>query len=304
MPSVTSCTLQRHQPDSSTDELGRWSFSLNYDVETDGVMGHRAIWLAAQSSSPHAFPSYGATYSYQGDTDGNAYLMTYSVSSVQGHQKRYVLTANFAPIPDSDVSLFEPNPFLRAPVVWFDRESYSRIVDRDVTGKALTNAAKRAYDTPLEQEDIRTVLVIEFNVESLALVATYARFLSNAVNSTTWTVLGIQFPPRTVLAREVAASPPIKQGAITYYHLSFRFVFANGDATLTPGATATWDVPILERGHQALRVPNEPGSLQDPEAEPFLLAADGTKLPDGELGVFTYWRVKREVDFNLLPFSG
>lgn len=316
MSSVTSCTLSRHQPPSSTDELNRWTFRLNYDVETDGVLGHKALVAGAELASPHALPSYGSTYSYQGDTDTNAYAITFDVQAVDGSQKRYQIGVNFKP-PD-DITIFEPDPIVRPPVVWFDREAYSRIVERDNFGKAILNKCGKIYDIPYEEEDVRGVIVVEFNVLTLAEVAGYMRFLRRAVNSTPWEFGGVTFPARTVLAREVAASPPVKQGLYTYYHVSIRFVVADGDDTLNGQAPTTWDVPFLERGYehyildangQLAKDRNDQLILDDGRitrghayAEPQNLAEDGTKLPDNTVGVFTLWRVKREVDFNLLPF--
>jgi len=306
MPSVTACHLLFNSHTSSMDELGRWTFNIMYRVTTDGVMGHQLLADEAQLASPHPLPARGATYSFQGDANNSSYLTSYQVSpqSEEGSQKLYHVTCAYTPPPDGDISFFEPNPFLRDPVIWFDREAYTRIVERNVFGQQIVNKCGRLYDTPHEEEDVRTVIVVEFNVATLSEVAGYARYLRNAVNSTTWFFRGLQFPPRTVLAREVASTPPIVQGAYTYFHLAFRFVLANGSGALNPNDPSTWDVPILERGYQAYRVANQPGSLTDAEAEPFLLAENGTKLPDGQPGVYTFWRVKREVDFNILPFSG
>lgn len=317
MPSVTSCTLLFNSQTSSTDELNRMTTSVSYRVTTDGIMGHGAIISGAQSASPHALPSYGATYSFQGDTNGGIYLRNFDVAAQdeEKSQKLYRVTTTYAPPVDGDITIFEPNPFLRDPVIWFDREAYTRLVTRDVSGKPIQNATGRDYDIPLEEEDIRTVIVVEFNVGGLTAAggalsglsqsAGYARFLRNAVNSTPWTFLGLQFPPRTVLAREVASSPPIVQSAYTYYHLSFRFVLANGSSTTNPNDPSTWDVPILEQGYYALRIPNQKGSEYRMDTDtPKNLRLDGTELPPDEEGEFRFWRVKREVDFNLLPFSG
>ena len=317
MPSVTACRLLFNSQTSQTDELDRMTTTITYEVVTDAVMGHKALKAAAESSSPHALPAYGATYSYQGDTDSSIYLLSRQVSpkSDTGTQKYYHVACTYSPPPDGDITIFEPDPLQRSPIVWFDREGYTRIVERDIFGNPLTNSAGVVFDTPYEEEDIRTVLVVEFNVggltaqggalSGLAQCGGYARFLRNAVNSSTWTVLGMQFPPRTVLAREVASTPPIVQGAYTYYHLSFRFVFANGGSTTSPNDPSTWDVSFLNRGYQALRVPNQQGSLYDIGVpEPKLLATDGTVLPDNAIGTFKSYRLKREVDFNLLPFSG
>lgn len=316
MPSVLSCTLQRVQPPSSTDDLNRYTYQLKYDVVTDAVMSHKALANAAMSASPHPLPNYGTTFSYLGDTDSTAYAQPYSVEPKFGDQSQtqYVITVTFKPLPDSDVTVFEPNPFFRDPVVWVDREVFTRFIERDVLDKAIVNKCGRPYDTPVEQEDVRSVIVVEFNVSAISTAFAYMRFLRRAVNVSPWSFRSVVFPARSVLAREVAASPPITQGAFTYYRMFFRFVVAEGDGTLSPTAAPTWDTPILERGYKYFELDFGGGMKMGPdgqkalfppegEVEPVLLAEDGTKLPDGQLGIFTPWRTYREVNFNLLPFS-
>jgi hypothetical protein len=310
MPSVVSCTLHRVQGTTTFDEKNFGHYSLKYDVVTDAVMGHRALAIAALTAGPHPLPSWGQSYSYQGDTDGTSYAQRFGIESKFGEdaQTYYTITVNFEPLdPDrGDNNQFEPNPFDRPPIVWADRETFTRIIEKDQFGDAIVNKCGRQYDIPYEEEDSRGVLVVEFNVASLDTVIEYQQFLRRATNSTAWTIVGVTIPERTAIAREVAASPPVTEGDYTYYHMTFRFVFAEDGKT--------WDVPFLERGYQYFTKTDDEFDLDDDgnkalspsggEPEPVNLAADGTKLPDGEEGVFTDWRVRREVNFNLLPFSG
>lgn len=321
MPSVQSCTLQRVQGSTTFDENNFGHYTLKYDVKTDGVVGHKALASQALLSTPHALPNWGDTYSYQGDTADDAYAQGYTIESKFDEQSQlyYVITVKFEPLPDGDSSSFDPNPFLRPAIVWIDREVFTRLIERDSQGKAIVNKCVRLYDTTEEQEDFRGVIVVEFNVATLSTVVAYMRFLRRAVNSSPWNFGGIQFPSRSVVARDVIGSPPITEGAYTYRHMVFRFAAAEGDNTISATASPTWDTPYVERGYQCFEKdengniiqifdPNQPGrkKLFPPSGEPelFLLAADGTRLPDGEDPVITHWRTYREVNFNLLPFSG
>lgn len=316
---VTSCTLTRQQQPTSFDELNLGRYSLKYEVVTDGVMGHRNLGTAAQASSPHALPLWGDSYSYQGDVDDIAFAQNFQIESREGHQNRYYITVNYSPLETGDSGQFAPNPMNRPIIVWADREVYTRIIEqathgnnRDANATAIVNLAGTLYDILPEHEVARGVLVVEKNVATLLEVLQYQRFLWNAVNSITWQFQGVLFPPRTVLAREVAAGPPITEANFTYYHLVFRFALAAGDTTLNASGGQDWDDQILERGYQwykknaagdflrdgngrKIRFPEKIGS-----PEPENLAEDGTLLPDGQLGIFTKWRIRREVDFNLL----
>jgi hypothetical protein len=295
---------------TSVDELNRGTYQLKYEVVTDSVMGHQALTNDATAVGPDMLPSLGATYSYQGDADGASYAKAFTIESREGHQNRYLVTVTYGPIEGEDPP-FAENPGVRPPIVYADRETFTRFMERDVFGNQIVNKCNRPYDIPIELEDTHGVLVIEFNVATLLEVLELQRFLRRAVNSTPWTFRGLTFPERTVLARECSSGPALTHGVFSWYRIACRFVLADGDNISAP---ATWDVPVLERGYQHFEKENnaykldvkgnkaffpEKGSL----AEPALLDDDGTILPDGSIGIFTNWRVYREVDFNLLPFS-
>jgi hypothetical protein len=307
MPSVTSCTLKRTYEAGSWDGEGRGTYSVTYDIVTDGILGPKAIRVGAESASPHPLPTRGMSYSYQGETDSDSYAQPISIVSANEQQTRHIATVNYLPPPENDLTVFEPNPFLRGPVVWFDQEVFTRIIERDIFGKAIANKCGAIFDTPLEKEDTRSVLVVEFNVGTIGEVIQYQRYLRRAVNQTPWSILGQVVPPRNAFARSVVGTPPITQGGYTYYHLAFRFAFAD--------LGFNWDEAILERGYGRYKKTGDDFQMTDddppvkkvfafPNGEQKLLAEDGTMLPDGELGVFTDWRINREVDFNALPFSG
>lgn len=306
MPSVQSCTLQRVQPNTTLDEKNRGHYTLKYDVVTDGIMGHGAVTDGALTSSPHALPSWGQTYSYQGDTDATAFAQRYEIESVPEVQSRYVITVNFDPI-EGDVNQFDPNPTERPAIVWADKETFTQFIYKDAEDKAILNKCGRPYIDGYEEEDTHGVIVVEFNVLTLAEVIQYQRFLRRATNSTDWTFLGVTIPARTAIARDVSSGQPITEGAYTYYRLSIRFVFADDGEK--------WDKKFLEQGVQYF-TKNGAGAfvldadgnkkLSPPggEPEPVRLDAEGLKLADGADDVFTDWRIRREVNFNTLPFSG
>jgi hypothetical protein len=310
MPSVTSCTLKRVYEPATWDNESRGTYTVTYDIMTDGILGPRGIRAGAQSASPHPFPSFGSTYSYQGETDGDAYANLFAIASDNEQQTKHIGSVTYGPPIGNDTGVYEPNPFLRPPVVWADQEVFTRVIERDIFGKAVANPCGVGYDTPLEKEDTRSVLVVEFNVATIGEVIQYQRYLRRAVNETPWHILGQVVPPRNAFARSVVGTPPITQGAYTYYHLAFRFAFAD--------LGFNWDEALLARGYGCfeldrngdfITVENTAGEkrkkiTQYPDGECHNLKADGTNLPDGEPGVFVDWRINREVDFNALPFSG
>jgi hypothetical protein len=146
---------------------------------------------------------------------------------------------------------------------------------------------------------------------------------------------------RTALCRDVTASEIMTEAEYKFYTVTFRIALkANksghpNTGGATPSAAETWDRAILERGYQ-YRGSAGPGLApgEKPEegsvgwdvwanesaeqrrgrlalaaklekvpagAEPVLLDEDGFKLPEGEIGIFTFWETRRQVDFNQIP---
>lgn len=309
MPSVTSCTLKRVFDPSSVDQLNRSTYVLTYDIKTDGILGPKTLRTQAETASPHPLPSYGSTYSYQGETDAAAYAQGFSFSPHENQQNWVIGTVGFQPLPDdNDPTIFEPNPFLRSPIGWWDREAYNKIFVFDNANKRIANKAHKPYELGPEKQLHRGILVATYNVATLAEVGITMGNYIDRTNSSPWTVLGWQIPSRCALCQDVASGPPIKQGAYTYYALEMRFIFDLN----------TFDEPLVEQGYQALLKKDGEYEFVNPtapddekifkytaaEAEPFLLAEDGTRLGKDLPGVTTKWRLYKEANFNALPFSG
>jgi len=146
--------------------------------------------------------------------------------------------------------------------------------------------------------------------------------------------------PRTALCRDVTASEIQSEAdgdtLYKFYSVTFRIALKSnrGRGTL-PSAENTWDRAILERGYQyrgsagsglAPGEKPEEGSVgwdvwanESSEkrrerlalaaklervpagAEPVLLDADGFQLPEGEIGIFTFWETRKQADFNQIP---
>ena len=222
-----------------------------------------------------------------------------------------------------------------------DREVYTRILEQDVHGWQIVNTAGKMYDEPLEQEASRGVVVIQKHVQTLGEVANYIAKFSDAVNKGLWHMGGQYVAhPRTALCRDVTASE-IKSEAdgddlYKFYTVTFRIALKSNLSRGTfPSAENTWDRAILERGYQYRGSKDSglaPGERPEQESvewevwanetaqerrerlalaaktekvpaggEPVLRDEAGFKLPEGEIGIFTFWETRKQVDFNLIP---
>jgi hypothetical protein len=338
MPSVTACQLLEHGErgcgNAEVDELNIGTYTLTYQVFTDGILGPQAVANGALSSSPHALPARWSTYLHPttSESDPLSRARRYSVQADPETKFRWFITVTFMPPDPGEVLIGGTTPIKateipvnRDPVYWWDREVFNVIVNHDREGKAIRTKAESLYPDIIELERARAVLVVEFNVKTMAEVAYYTNAFDGAVNSTSWTVQGITAPERFALCREVSCGPPISEvvssAAYNYFHLTFRFVFAGNQFTgfgppPTPGQPITlsgnpWDYRMAEiddsywqKNESDEYILNSEGFRQRflPEAGYCALNDDGTRRDDGLDVLFTAWRIRREVDFNFLPF--
>jgi hypothetical protein len=354
------CTLVRHGEQgcgsAEVDELNIGVYTLTYQVELDAatvasfpVLGPKQIAnLAAGPTpgaglSPHPLPHMWTTYDHPAaaaasgaitveENDVLSRARSYSVQADPKSDNRWFITVQFRPADPGEASIADSttpinsvaSPVARAPIYWWDREVFNQVVNHDREGKAIRTKAESLYPDVIELERARSVLVVEFNVKSMAEVAYYSNAFDGAVNVSSWTVQGITAPPRFALCREVAAGPPVSEivssSPYTYFHLTFRFVFA-GSTFSSAGPPPNSSQPITLTGnnwdHRMAELDdvywkkNSQGSYimdADGKRQRFVtegqvaLDNDGTRLDDGQDVLFTAWRVRREVDFNHLPF--
>ena len=307
MPSVTSCAYDRETAEASVDEVNMGSYRIGFIVTTDGLMGPQSVANGALLSSPHPLPSLWSTYSYQGDTDNYSWARKYTVRRDPKSVKLYYITVEYLPNEPGDGSQTvggdpirsEPNPVLRAPVIWWDREVVTVHVTKDIDGKSIRNKCEDYYADDIEIEKTKSVLVAEWNVATLGEVYALTTTYENAVNVSPWSVGGGTVPARAALCREVSGSPPQTEQNHTFFHVTMRIVLAEEGQT--------WDVSMAECGQ--FHWTKTDGSYDEfgghrrvTDAQKIVaLDSDGTRLADGADMVFTDWRVRREVNFNDLP---
>ena len=288
----------------------------------------------------YPMPALWYSYEFRGDRDIGSFAKDFSVKQSSSNAYRWLVEVTYSPMDEGEEEDDQVFPPWHRPAKYsVDREVYTRILEQDVHGWQIVNTAGKMYDEPLEQEASRGVVVIQKHVQSLGEVANYIAKFSDAVNEGAWHMGGQYVAlPRTALCRDVTASE-IKSEAdgdnqYKFYTVTFRVALkANKSSTSTmgsvPSAENTWDRAILERGYQYRgsaergrewsewkeQLEGTPaqreyqlseGRITELEkapvgAEPVLLDENGFKLPEGEIGIFTFWETRRQVDFNQIP---
>jgi len=330
MPTVTRCALDRDTNPHTVDERNRGTSQLKYLIDTDGAMASNAVLNAALAVGPNPLPSLWSQFSYLGHTITTIFARRYQCNRDPRHLNRYEALVDFWALepghdPNSGTPGFaDVDPLLRPPVVLWDSEVYTYRTDFDQAGTPILNKALIRYEDPVEEEESRGVLVVQFNVATFSNVVTHNRTFELTTNSIDWDVKGdasLVVAAREAFCRRVGSQLLTTEGGTSYFTEEYRIAFKksgqkwdrrfkeHGFLHYHKDPTATHidgDNYVLDSaGGRKLR-----GSLSEtgvfrpniPYAEPVLLASDGTRLTEAGTPVYTDWRVKREADFNNMPF--
>ena len=194
----------------------------------------------------------------------------------------------------------EPNPLLRHPVFWWDRELSTRVEAIAQDGNVIRNAANNLYEELVEHERAKAQLVVDFNVPTTADVIDISRKYDQAVNATTWSFKERLIPDRSAMVREIIAGDPKSEGAYNYIPVSMRIAFSELGKTFDVSKPEMGQTHYTKSGGAyvttgAFRQRTDAGSLVP-------LNEDGTRRDDSLPVVVTNWRVRREADFSALPF--
>lgn len=320
--SIFSCNLSRDVRNLSTIKASGLdgssgssggTYQLRYEIMMASLSGPLNVCIQALTGSPHPLPSLWSTYSYAGDTDAHSFAKRYQIDGDEKRLDRYYVTVFYEPAepgeipdisnhttPNAAPIKSEPNPLLRSPVYWWDREVVAKTSTVDVNGYAHRNYAGELYEDLIEFEAPRSLLVVEFPVASNNDFIDLSQKYDQAVNAAQWTFKLKNYPARNVLCREVSCSPLIAEGQYRYYTATLRFAFAP--------TGKTWDVPIPEMGRSYYtKKPSgvfetDPAGYKKRTVVDYLvpLEMDGTRRSDDQPVLVTQTRPHREIDFNPL----
>ncbi len=335
---IESVVYSREQPATTVNDKNLATYKVKWDVQTDDPeYGPNTLVedaIAFGGSAP--IPRLWEHYRFRGDESLYSHAREFSVKQNRVNLLRWQVDVSYKPLgegEEEDDTILPP--WDRPAKYSVDREVYTRILEQDIHGWQIVNTAGKMYDEPLEQEASRGVVVIQKNVHTLNEVANYIANFSDAVNKWSWH-LGGQYiaRARTALCRDVTASEIMTEAEYKFYSVTFRIALkANKSGSpmmgSVPSAEETWDRAILERGYQYRgsaergrewsewkeQLEGTPaqreyqlseGRITELEkapvgAEPVLLDENGFKLPEGEIGIFTFWETRRQVDFNQIP---
>ena len=251
----------------------RHSYKQVYRVTTDQVMTPAAVYVGASSASPDAIPVV-----YTEDIQYPGAIVT-SVEMSQINQTRWTVTANFGQLPTGESTSDQgiTNPINRPVRYWAEFESYTELITKDNSNVVILNSVGDQFETPIEIEGKRPILVCEKNYASYQDILDIGIEYDKSVNDNTFK----GGAARTVLFDGVASPGRQIENGFEYYPGLIRFKY-NPD---------TWDVELVDQGRQyLLAAGGDPVVVRDhtgqPTGEVVLLNPDGTRREQGEIGLF------------------
>lgn len=323
--SLISCNYDRETTELGQIEApkpgdsGGGRYTVRYKVQMSAACGPITVIGQGQAAggANDTIPTLWSTYSFQGDTDSGSYVKTIRVDRDPGSAFLYYVTVNYEPaepgeIPDTGGAAIgaQASPTSQKAFFWWDRETVSNVKLLNKDGYPALNKAMLPYEDIVEHDEHRSILVVEFNVANQTQMAALTSY-QGSVNQSVWGFRGTNYPARSILVRDVVSTPTLSQGYIAmngstpdpkaqYTHAVMRFA-----VTTIPGY---WDesLPELSQFHytkdsngyvleNGFRKRTDAGCLVP-------INDDGTRRSEDQPVLVTSHRIRKETDFNQLPF--
>lgn len=287
---MATCNLIRDPGSWTCDEDVRLTrnFRATYRFVSDSTaLGPDEALNRATTTSPEPIPSIGDFYNV--GSDFNPHAVCRGRSARRGDKlTHWDIEIQWGPLEgDEEDDDFQENPLLRPVKYRLETETFTQLLEEDKDGNAIVNSAGKAFETPVEKESSRMVLVAEKNYGTLQEIINLNITYSQKVNETVYK--GGQ--PRTFYCRQISSGELQTENGVEYYRAAFFFAWNRN----------TWDVKLVDQGYEEL-VGGELVKIKDANdediVEPRPLDGAGQKLAEGEDLEFLSFKIYDEADFN------
>ena len=283
---VTHCEIQDLSGSFSVG--GKSTQRIVYLVTTDNKMTFESVYVGAQTASPHPIPTL---YSYLGN---QAYVTSVSGALYQKlNYTKWLITVTAGEMPpgtnpaDQQTGTATGKPPLeRQPVIWFDLQTETVPLEKDINGVQIKNSADQPID-PLSQDRDLIVIMIRKNYELKKDFADLATNFDKKHNNAIFLDFGIG----TVKYQRTVSSEPIYENNTEYY-AGTTSLLVDPDGHDIEYASRGWK---YKEGGKLVNAREDESQLV---VEPVFLAADGTKLPDGDPIHYMSAEVTAAADFS------
>ena len=297
---VTECKIigeSRGVVEGGNSRAYRMRFKVTNDPDAPNDNWQPIILAQAKGIGPDPLPDINDPWIY-GQTDLTALVKTIDlVQDEIGADNIWFADVEWAqPEPPSEQG---DNPIDR-----IARYNTGTIIEQqpvtvDKDGKPLRNSAEDDFTDSIMLEYVFPTIEITKNI--IGDATGFQRILDwniqyttpyQAVNSVTF----FNGAVRTVKFIPITHGDLRFENNVSYYPATFRFAFKPN----------TWDVSALNQGFNFLETANDPDTVArilldgEPSSSPRNLELDGTQTPKGTDGNFLEFRVRPELDLNIL----
>ena len=222
-----------------------------------------------QSAGPDPIPRKGDAWSYQGFSNPSSTCQSITAQQNRQNWSEWLVECEWSPVQPGQVTGTEGNPLQQPVEYWIEHVTYTELITRDRLGRPIVNTAGQQFDTALEQEATRMVLMARKNFANLQSLITLNLRHADTVNSVPFRGAGA----RQWLCGPIDCSLEQKRNNVRFYTGTFRL-------HLNP---QTWDRYYVNSGLEAYNNADdkELQKVQDRNGNPIdtpqLLKADGTQ---------------------------
>jgi len=280
------------------EEGNRRTYRMRFQIENDGIDNFQSIVLAqAKAVGPTPLPDINDPWNF-GQVDLTALVKTITLSQDDiGSDNIWFADVVWAdPPPPSEQN---DNPIDR--IARFNTGTIieQQPIKEDINGNVLKNAAGDEFTDSIMLEYVFPTIEITKNI--IGDATGFQQILDwniehttpyQAVNLTTF----FGGAPRTVKFIPITHGDLQFQNNVSFYPATFRFAFKPD----------TWDVHALNMGFNELTVGGDIDTKKrieidsEPTAVPLHLNTNGTFTPSLTIGNYIEFRVRPEIDFNIL----
>jgi hypothetical protein len=281
------------------DESGNRTYTRIWHVITSSKDdGARAV-AAVLPVSRGDFYAIGASGDAFYESDPYAFVRSIQVEQQADDPTFWICTVEYGPLDPQSGGSDNPgseNPTLDPPRVEWDTEQREVIVDEDINGDAVVNAAGDRFDPPIVKDDDRDYLIIERSEQTFdpAIAAQYRKKL----NASPF----YGFAAGQVKCDKITASRDYSTLIGVFYRVRYEFA-VNLDG---------WKKRVLNAGMRQLNVGltdyepiliEDTGGTQVPVSEPVPLDATGRALAAGGTPVWLEFDIYSTADFDALGLA-
>lgn len=246
----------------------RWSYLVETD---DKSMTPLEVIVGSHTGTPHAVPRLGDTM------ESNSTCIDINAAPQQElNYRRWIVTAIGGQPQPGQTPGTDPvqTPPIERPVVWWMEYQTEQVAfAEDKAGSAVTNSAGQPFDVdPFVPRDL-AVYVVKKNYASIERLTELASNFTDTHNAALFWDNAIG----TVKYLGTQSGEPVYEGLNAYYVGVSRFLMRPEGHTLRL-QNRGWKY-LDQVGGRLISAEDVDGSLP---GEPYFLAADGTKLPDGD----------------------